>query len=178
MDNQEKKLNNEDIEKKEENIEDINKKIDSLKLQISESKKQINDIELRKLANIENIKKSTIEKIKIIKKIQTEQFLKQIIPIIDSLEDALTVSKKLNSNNTVLIEGIKLTLQSFLDTLNKLDVTIEGKEEELFDSNLHDAITIEKSNTIPPNHIISVKKKGFMLKKKLLRKAQVIVSKE
>ncbi|QCI19761.1 MAG: nucleotide exchange factor GrpE [Buchnera aphidicola (Brevicoryne brassicae)] len=178
MDNKEKKINDKKIEQKEKNIEDTNKKINNLKLQISENKKKINDIELRKLANIENIKKSSEEKKNIIKKIKTEQFLKKIIPMIDSLEDILKISNKFHSKNEPLVEGIQLTLKSLLNILSKLGVKIEGQEKELFNSDIHEAVSIESSTKIPPNHIISVNEKGFTLEKSLLRKAKVIVSKD
>lgn len=178
MDNKEQKLNTQTIVQKKDNIEDITKTINNLQLQISENKKKINDIELRKLANIENIKKNSEDKKNIIKKIKTEQFLKQIIPIIDSLEDVLTISNKLNSKKEPLIEGIELTLKSLLNILFKLGVKIEGQEKELFNPDIHDAILTTSSKKTPPNHIISVNQKGFTLKKVLLRKAKVIISKD
>ncbi|ANZ22414.1 molecular chaperone GrpE [Buchnera aphidicola (Diuraphis noxia)] len=178
MDNQTNNLNANIAEEEKENIENDNKKIHNLKSQILKNEKKINEIELRKLAHIENIKKNTTETINTIKKEQIEKFLKTIIPIIDSLESIVQLSNKLDSKNEPLIEGIQLTLKSFLNTLFNLDVKIEGQEKELFNPNIHDAIRLEKSNTTPPNHIIFVDKKGFSLNKTILRKAKVIISKE
>jgi len=187
MDNKEKKttdknlLKNNNSKETQENLIDINslqnKKIDDLKLHLLNNEKKINDMQLRQLANIENIKKNTEEKIKNIKETEIEKFLKTILPIIDSLEDILKLSNTLNIKDRPLIQGIELTLQSLLNILYKLGVKIEGKKNELFNPKVHTQISTELSEKIPQNHIISIKKKGFTLNKVLLRKAIVTVSK-
>ncbi|QCI15876.1 nucleotide exchange factor GrpE [Buchnera aphidicola] len=185
MDNQDKQnidknVSQNNIEK--ENINDViinqNKKIEELKLTLIHNQKKIHDIELRKLANIENIKKHTQNKIKKIKNIEIENFLKTTIPIIDSLEDILNSSEELDVQDEPLIKGIELTLQSLLDLLLKLGVQIEGKKNDLFNSEIHSPILIESSKKAEPNHIISVVKKGFIFNKVILRKATVTVSKK
>jgi len=171
MENQEKQENSIDI------ISLENKKIDALKLELIKNQKKINDIELRKLANIENIKKNTIEKIKKIKQTEIERFLKTVIPVIDSLEDILILSDKLNVKDKPLIKGIELTLESLLNILYKLGVKTEGKKNELFNPEIHKSISKELSDNTQPNHIISISKKGFTFNKVLLRKAEVTISK-
>jgi len=170
--------NQETIQKNHTNATALeNKKIDDLKLELLQNQKKINDIELRKLANIENIKKNTEKKIKNIKKTEIERFLKKIIPIIDFLEDILILSNTLNIKDKPLIKGIELTLQSLLNILCKLGVTIEGQKNELFNPEIHTLLSTESSEKIPPNHIIFTNKKGFTFNKTLLRKAIVTISK-
>ncbi|WP_284443344.1 nucleotide exchange factor GrpE [Buchnera aphidicola] len=188
MENKEKKLHEENVcqnnniikEKKDNSIDTLtlqNQKIEDLKLEIIQNQKKISDIELRKLANIENIKKNTEDKIKKIKKTETETFLKKIIPIIDSLEDILILSDKLNIKDEPLIKGIELTLQSLLNILHKLGVKIEGQKNELFNPDIHTLMSEELSENTLPNHIISTNKKGFTFNKVLLRKAIVTIAK-
>lgn len=188
MENKEKKLHEENVcqnnntikEKKDNSIDTLtlqNQKIEDLKLEIIQNQKKISDIELRKLANIENIKKNTEDKIKKIKKTETETFLKKIIPIIDSLEDILILSDKLNIKDEPLIKGIELTLQSLLNILHKLGVKVEGQKNELFNPDIHTLMSEELSENTLPNHIISTNKKGFTFNKVLLRKAIVTIAK-
>lgn len=187
MNNQENKLDNQNslkknnIEEKIDNQNDLmsiqNKKIEDLKLKLLRNQKKIHDIELRKLANIENIKKNTEEKIKKIKNMEIENFLKQTIPIIDSLEDILISSNELNKKDQPLMQGIELTLQSLLNILLKSGVKIEGKKNELFNSEIHTPILTESYEKTLPNHIISIIKKGFTFNKVLLRKAIVTIPK-
>ncbi|QIE01923.1 nucleotide exchange factor GrpE [Buchnera aphidicola] len=154
-----------------------NKKIEDLKLQLLQNKNKINDIKLRKLANMENIKKNTYEKIKNIKQYELEKFLKTMIPIIDILEDIVMLSHSLEKKDIPLVEGINLTLQSLLNILYKLGVKIEGKKNEIFNPELHNAILIEPSSNILPNHILSIKKHGLTFNKIILRKALVTIAK-
>lgn len=169
MENQKKNIN--------EKTENINQTIENLKKQILKNQKKIDDLELRKLANIENIKKNAEQKIKEIKNIETERFLKKMVQIVEPIEKILEISEKLNKKEKILIEGINLTLESLFNIFKKSGVETEGKENELFNSNLHDAVFFELSKKTPPKHIISVIKKGFSFKKTSLKKAKVIVSK-
>ncbi|ACL30003.1 nucleotide exchange factor GrpE [Buchnera aphidicola] len=186
MDNKENKLDekkifkNNKIEEKKENLIDAitvqNQKIENLKLKLLQNQKKINDIELRKLANIENIKKNTEEKIEKIKKTEIERFLKSIIPVIDSLEDILNLSTTVDIKDQPIIKGIELTLESLLNILNKLGVKIEGQKNKVFNPDIHELVSRELSKETLPNHVISVNKKGFTFNKIVLRKASVIVA--
>ncbi|QCI17016.1 nucleotide exchange factor GrpE [Buchnera aphidicola (Aphis helianthi)] len=167
----EKQNNHSEIEQK--NINELNK----LKEKLLNNQKKIHDIQLRHLAFIENIKKNNEIEIKNIKNIKKEEFFKKVIPIIDALEDTLYFSKKLNLDKEPLIQGIQLTLKSLLKILYKFGVKIEGKQNEIFNPKIHDIILTENSTEIQPNHIISVKRKGFSFKTIMLRKALVIISK-
>lgn len=187
MDNQEKETKNKKIEKKDDlkkntkeinnNSIDQNEKIDNLKKQILKKQKKIHEIQLRHLANIENIKKDTEQKIKKINITETENFFQQIIPVINVLEDILEKSKELKIYDESSIQGIDLTLKSLINILCKFGVKIEGKKNEVFNPQVHDAILIKSSDNKKINHIVSVERQGFSFNKKILRKAIVIISK-
>jgi len=175
-------MNNQDkiIEKKEneDNLIDFKKNnIEQLQSQLIDSQKKVKNIQLRQLANIENIKKNAEIKIKKIKNTQTENFFKNIIPLVDSFGDLLLYSRTLQKKDETLIRGIKLTLKSLLSTMCKFGITIEGNINEQFNPKIHHAISIKSCTTVLPNHIIAIKKQGFTFNKILLRKAIVIISK-
>lgn len=175
MDGQENKLK--DIKQKK-NTDKFKKKInEDLNKKLINNQKKINDINLRHAANIENIKKNTQIKIEKIKNSEIENFIKKNIFIIDALENTLITCKKLNISDKPLIQGINLTLKSLLKMLCKFGMKIEGHFKEPFNPEIHDVIEIQESNTIKPNHIISVNRKGFTFNNILLRKASVIISK-
>jgi molecular chaperone GrpE len=182
MDNQEKKIKlknieKKNIEKKDNQLTSKEKNIAELEKKISINQKEIYNLKLRHLANIENIKKNVEKKIQNIKNEEKENFFKQIIPIINVIEDILVMSKKFNLDNEPSIQGIELTLQSLLNILVKFGVKIEGNKNEIFNPNLHDVIQIKPSHKIKSNYIISVEKKGFSFNNTILRKATVIISK-
>ncbi|WP_343154416.1 nucleotide exchange factor GrpE [Buchnera aphidicola] len=190
MDTEEKQLKNKDIEKTYTNKKnekkisnndqiqniDINN-LSELQEKLLDTKKKEHDIQLRHLAYIENIKKNAEIEIKNIKNIKKEEFFKKIIPIIDVLENTLSLAKKVHLEKEPLVQGIKLTLESLLKIIYKFGVKIEGKTNEIFNPKIHNAILTENSTKIQPDHIISVIRKGFSFNNIILRKAFVIVSK-
>jgi molecular chaperone GrpE len=152
--------------------------IQDLKMKILCNEKKIQEIKLRNLANIDNFKKNIEKTTNEIKINNTEIFFQKIIPIIDSLEEILTLFDTSQEQHQPLIEGIQLTLQSFLNTVTKFGVHLEGKKNEEFNSTIHDAVLYQKSSDITPNHIIFVNKKGYTFNKTVLRKARVTISKK
>ncbi|CAL4320677.1 Protein GrpE [Buchnera aphidicola (Protaphis terricola)] len=169
------KKNKNDIIQEDTQPKKIN--INQLKTDLSNNKKKINDIKLRHLANIENIKKNTEIEIKNIKNIKKEQFFREIIPVIDILEEILSYSKEKKMEHDTLIQGIQLTLKSLLKITNKFGLKIEDKKNEIFNPKIHHVILTENSNKTKPNHVVSVKQKGFIFKNIILRKASIILSK-
>lgn len=180
MENKDKILNATEVieetkQNKDSEITKKDNKIAELELQLLQNKKKINDIKLRKLAKIENIKKNKEQEIKKIECYKLNKFFKKIIPVINILEEIIEISDKLNIKNTPLIQGIELTLQSLFKILYDFGVKSEGQENEIFNPNLHDCITIQSPKKTSPNHIISIIKKGLIFKQEVLRKAIVTI---
>ena len=65
-------------------------------------------------------------------------------------------------------------MRNFFTSQGAIPVSAEGNE---FNPNLHEAISQETSETIPEGHVISEIRKGYTLNERLLRAANVIVSK-
>ncbi|CAL4320397.1 nucleotide exchange factor GrpE [Buchnera aphidicola] len=167
------------IDEKENNclLQDNDKKINELKLKLENAQKNINDIKLRQLAEIENIEKKTRYQIEQEKKIEKEIFFKKTLSIIDHFEETLLLSQKLKLQDEPVIKGVELTLKSFLSTMCKFGISIEGQEHEIFNPNLHNATSEKVSTKIKHNHIISVHKKGYTFNKTVLRKSIVTIAK-
>ncbi|WP_343377761.1 nucleotide exchange factor GrpE [Buchnera aphidicola (Formosaphis micheliae)] len=164
---------------KKKNDTIINKTVlDETKLQeeINQINKQIKEIKLRGQAKIDNIRKINQSNIKLIKYNKLEEFSKKILPIIDYLEEIIKISHKKNIQNSNIIQGLELTLQSLLNIIEKFGIKREGKENELFQDHLHQSVSNQTSEIIPPNHIISVIKFGYTLNNIVLRKALVQLS--
>jgi molecular chaperone GrpE len=60
----------------------------------------------------------------------------------------------------------------------KLGVTEINPENEPFDPELHQAMTMQESNEVEPNTVIAVMQKGYLLNDRLVRPAMVMVSKK
>ncbi|WP_246212488.1 nucleotide exchange factor GrpE [Enterobacteriaceae endosymbiont of Donacia provostii] len=150
-----------------------------LKNKIKKIKQQIWDIKLRSQSEIENIRRRSFLDIENAYKFSLEKFIYELLPVIDNLERSLELKQyKKDSFIISIIEGIKLTLKSLLTLIKKFGVTSINDINLPFDPSKHQAMSIIESDKIKENYIIKVLQKGYILNKRLLRPAMVIVSKK
>ena len=77
-----------------------------------------------------------------------------------------------------MIEGLELTLKSFLDAVRKFGIeVVEKKKCRLQSLEVHQAMTLIDSPEHEANHVVDVMQKGYTLNGRLLRPAMVVVSK-
>ena len=97
--------------------------------------------------------------------------IEQFLPSLDSFKMATDMITDKN-----ILMGIKFIEKGILDTLSKMGVNeIDATGE--FNPELHQAIDTEKAEGMEPNMIVKVIAKGFTYQGKVIRYAQVIVSK-
>ena len=99
--------------------------------------------------------------------------LKQLLPILDSLDRAV-------KTNAASLEdfqsGIELIDKQFHDALAKLGVQPISTEGALFDPNLHQAVQMVDTSDAEDNHVLDELQRGYKLKERLLRPAMVRVA--
>jgi molecular chaperone GrpE len=135
---------------------------------------------LRMHAEFENIKKRMErEKEKSVAYAQ-EQFARDLLPVIDSLELALSSIPDTEDGNSEhlakLKEGVQLTLEQFVKTFEKHHIKVIEIDGG-FDPNFHDAVMQVDSDEHESGQIVQVLQKGYMYKERLLRPAMVSVAK-
>ncbi len=135
---------------------------------------------MRLAAEFENYKKRMIRERQTAMKYAGEPILREILPTLDNLERAIaqgeTEGDDAESTLVSLLEGVQLTFKSLLTTLEKFEVTPIESVGQPFDPTNHEALTMEASDTMPANHVLSEFEKGYQYKDRLLRAAKVIVS--
>ena len=149
-------------------------KVDKKELQ--ELKEQIKDLEasiLYSKAESENARKRALEDIEKARKFAVEKFCQEILLVKDSLDAALTIEKaSLESYK----DGIDLTSKQLLNIFAKFNIEEINPEEETFDPNFHQAMTMIETEG-ETNKILNVMQKGYKLNDRVLRPALVTVSK-
>ena len=100
--------------------------------------------------------------------------LKQILPILDSLDRAL---KTENASAEDFHAGMELIDRQFHDVLAKLGVEPITTEGQPFDPSLHQAIQMVESADVPAGHVVQELQRGYRIKNRLLRPAMVVVAK-
>lgn len=145
-----------------------------------EESAELQDQILRVAAEFENFKKRMERERSVMLKYAGENILKELLPVVDNLERALgqgvVEGADAEQNLNALLEGVQLTLKSLLGTLEKLEVKPIESVGAPFDPNEQEALTMEASDTVPANHVISEFEKGYHYKDRLLRPARVVVS--
>lgn len=131
----------------------------------------------RILAELDNLRKRTAREVEIANKYAVEKIINDFLPVLDSLEQALDVGVNDEDKEDAAREGIKLTVQLFLSTLEKHNVKQLNPLGEAFDPNQHEAMSMQPSDEAEPGTILQVFQKGYMLYERVIRPARVIVSK-
>lgn len=134
------------------------------------------DLYLRSQAEIENIKKRSKKDKEDWLKYANESLIKELLPSLDNLEKALTHADNDNAGHA-LREGVELTLKGLKDALTKSGLEEVGARGEAFDPCFHEAVSQVSSDQVEPGTIVEELQKGYVLNKRLIRPAMVVVSK-
>ncbi len=85
--------------------------------------------------------------------------------------------EKDNEATKSIYEGVNNTLTLFIGELKKAGCEVLNPEGEVFDPNLHQAMTMVPTANMEPNHVVAVMQKGYVLNGRLIKPAMVMVSK-
>jgi molecular chaperone GrpE len=129
---------------------------------------------LRAIAELDNVRKRAARDIESANRYGLERFVAELLPVKDSLEQAVQSAPKADVRS--LIEGQAATLQLLTRALEKLGVSVVDPQGEPFDPARHEAMMTQESRTAEPNSVLQVIQPGYELNGRLLRPARVIVS--
>ncbi len=141
---------------------------------------ELKDKMLRLAADYENYKKRNERERLATMKYAGENIFREFLPVVDNLERAISQGvvegADAEKNLAGLLEGVELTLKSLYTSLEKFEVKAIESVGEPFDPNKQEALTMEASDAVPANHVLTEFEKGYFYKDRLLRAAKVIVS--
>ena len=135
------------------------------------------DRALRTVAEMENLRRRTALDVEKAHKFALEKFASELLPVLDNLERTLQVADKTNEAVKPLLEGVELTLKSMANSVAKFGVIAIDPQGQLFDPNLHQAMSMIENPDLAPNTVIAVMQKGYELNGRVIRPAMVMVSK-
>ena len=132
---------------------------------------------LRLQADIENLTRRAERDVANAHKYALDRFAQDLLPVRDSLEMGLSASVQENTDPEKLREGVELTLQMMTGVLEKFGITEVNPENEAFNPDFHQAMSMQERDDVAPNTVVTVVQLGFLLNERLIRPAMVIVSK-
>ena len=127
---------------------------------------------LRAKAETENVRRRAQEDVTKAHKFAIESFAEHLLPVVDSLEAAITH----NSDDLAKVrEGVELTLRQLTGALEKGRVVAVNPVGEKFDPHRHQAISMVPADQ-EPNTVVTVLQKGYVIADRVLRPALVTVA--
>ncbi|AYD40988.1 nucleotide exchange factor GrpE [Clostridium fermenticellae] len=170
----ENQISGEPKDEAEELIKSYEKTIDDLKdenLKLKNESEALKDRLTRNMAEYDNYRKRTAKEKEGIYTDACEDILKNILPVLDNLERAISVE----GNVEDLKKGVEMTMKQFSSALEKLNVE-EINTDDGFDPNFHNAVMHIDDDSYDKNQVVEVFQKGYKRGEKVLRYSMVKVA--
>ena len=151
----------------------LKKKDAEIKLLKQENEK-LEEQRLRKLADMENLKKRLSKEKTDFYQYALSEFLRELFTVLDNFERAL--ESKDQGDGKSFREGIMMIYKQYQDLLIKYGakpIDIQGKK---FDPRLHQAFITVESEDVDEPQVVEELQKGYTLHNRLLRPALVKVA--
>jgi molecular chaperone GrpE len=135
----------------------------------------LNDKNLRLMAEFDNYRKRTLKERSDLIKTAGENILSSMLPLVDDFERALKAME--TAEDVVAVkEGVDLIYNKFIAFLLQNGVKAIPTENEVFNTDLHEAITTFPAPTEDmKGKIIDCVSKGYTMNEKVIRFSKVVV---
>ncbi len=151
---------------------DLDQKGSEAPAQSDEEIVRLRDALLRTRAEMENFRKRAEREVEKSRKFAVEGLLRDLVPVIDSLDQGLEQSEHADA------QGLSLTRKLLLDTLTRYGLEILDPVGQRFDPRWHEAMSMQPSEEHDPDTVITVLQRGYGLHDRVIRPARVIVARE
>ena len=124
---------------------------------------------LRALADLDNYRKRSAQEVERRVTEQAERLLLDWIEAVDSVDRALGMQPS---------DGLRSVLEQMEAILARQGVERVGAAGDRFDPELHEAISVQESDAVPARTVLDVARSGYRHGERVLRPAQVVVSRD
>jgi len=132
---------------------------------------------IRLQADFENFRRRTLKEREEAYQFGHQNLVKDLLPAVDNLERAIEHARRSGREDLDgLLQGIDLVQRDLAGVLAKHGVSEIEALGQAFDPSLHEAVAQVADATVPVNTVVQVFQKGYRLRDRLLRPAQVVVS--
>lgn len=131
---------------------------------------------LRTRAELDNLKRRHARELEHARKFALDSFVRELLQVRDSLELGYDAAQDDAADVIKLREGTELTLKLLTDVMTKFGVEDIDPMGKPFDPDFHQAMSMLPNPDVPPNTVVQVIQKGYLLNGRLARPALVTVS--
>jgi molecular chaperone GrpE len=161
-----------DSEQAEQSAEDLATLLEQARAKADEHYEQM----VRAHAELENLKKRHSRDLENAHKYALDKFVAELLGVWDSLELGHSAAQDENADLGKLVEGTELTLKMLGDAMAKFGVEQLDPINQPFNPEFHQAMSMQPRDDVPPNTVVAVVQKGYLLNGRLVRPAMVMVS--
>ena len=136
---------------------------------------KLQDRLLRLQADFDNFRKRTLREKSELFDSANQALMLELLPVLDHLHLGIQAASA-HQANPAFREGLGLILDQLMGAMSKFGLSPIATENQVFDPNRFEAVNALPSATEPEGIVLSSVRRGYMLRNKLLRPAQVIVS--
>ena len=170
----------EKIKKKSKKEDKCDKELKRLQEEITKLKNELQEKDdklLRNSAELVNFKRRKEQEISTMLKYANEDFVVELLPVIDNFERAIKLDDNdLSDEVSKFLSGFKMIFGNLNSILGKFEIKeIESLGVE-FDPNFHQAVLMEHDENKPSGVVLEVLQKGYIYKDKVIRPAMVKVN--
>jgi molecular chaperone GrpE len=127
---------------------------------------------LRALAELDNYRKRADRDREIARTYATEGLLRDLLPVLDDLETALTIEGSLDA----IREGVGLALRHLVNGLEAKGMRPIEALGQPFDPRFHEAMGVVPAGDKPPGTIVAELRKGYVFHDRILRPSRVQIA--
>jgi molecular chaperone GrpE len=134
---------------------------------------------LRTRADLDNYKKRAARERQDAVRFANLSLVEKLIPALDSFDMALAAVGNPEGNHLESLKaGIAMVHTQLRSALAEAGLQEVDATRQVFDPNLHEAVSHVESSELPEGHVLQQLRKGYRLHERLIRPATVVVAKK
>lgn len=145
--------------------------------QLQVSLQAAEDRVLRAQAELENYRRRVRREMDDERKFANQSLLTDLLSVADNIDRAIEAANKA-SDASGLLTGFQMVGQQLSEIFTKHHCTRIEAADQPFDPELHQAIAQQPADDLPAGTVVHVAQEGYVLHGRVIRPAQVIVSKK
>jgi molecular chaperone GrpE len=162
-------------------IQALSTELQALKEQFEAQQRELEETRERHVrlqAEFDNFRKRGLKERQEAHQFGHQNLVKDLLATVDNLERAIGHGEESPAADLqAVLQGVELVHRELMAVLAKHGVSVIDTSEARFDPAVHEAMAQVPDATVPPNSIVDVLQKGYLLRDRMLRPARVVVSK-
>jgi molecular chaperone GrpE len=144
--------------------------------QLKTERDDLYDRLLRKQAEFDNYRKRVERERSEYVQFASAELMRELLNAMDSFDLAIHNANADTAANDNMLRGLDLIYKQFQDTLARFGLKAIEARGQVFDPNLHQAVSTIPTDDVAENTVVDELRKGYMLNGRLLRPVMVSVA--